>query len=145
MEMEKRSRYAPLKTDEAWERLVHASENVKVLGRLSDAEAQRNLEAVNTLNMVQPSGKLKRYKQFLCDVLSNSGPEFVLLCAVALGQVRGVDMKHRDRVGLISKIKANKDKTDINNSTVRSLAIKYRIPNSLTSVFSPSFEEIGCS
>lgn len=110
-----------------------------MLGRLSDAEAQRSSEAVDMLKTVQPSGKLKRYKQFLYDVLSNSGPEFVLLCAVALGQVKGVDMKHSDRVGLIGKIKANKDNTAIIDSTIRLLATKYHIPNSVTGVFSLSF------
>lgn len=139
VEMEKRSRYKPLKTEEAWDRIFEASENLKVLGRLSDAEAQRSSEALDTLKMVQPSGKLKRYKEFLYDVLCNSGPQFVLLCAVALGQVRVANMKKGDRVGLISNIKANKDNTGINHSTVRSLAIRYHIPNSVTGVFSPSF------
>jgi hypothetical protein len=133
--MEKRSRYKPLKIEEAWDKVVNASENLKVLGRLSDAEAKRSSEAVDALKVVQPSGKLKRYKEFLCDVFCNSGPQFVLLCAVALGQVRVVDMKNGDRVGLISKIKANKSNTDINHSTVRSLAIRYHIPNSMIGVF----------
>ncbi len=134
--MEKRSRYKPLTTDEAWERLVEASERLKVLGRLNDAEAQRSSEAVDTLMTVQPSGKPKRYKEFLYDVICNSGPQSVLLCAVALGQVRVVDMKSGDRVGLISKIKANKDETNINHSMIRSLAQRYYIPNSVTGVFS---------
>lgn len=143
MEMEKSSRYKPLKTDEAWDRLVQASENIEVLGRLSDAEAQRSSEAVDTLKAVQPSGKPKRYKEFLYDVLRHSGPQFVLLCAVALGQVKVVDMKYGDRVGLVGKIKANKDNTHINHPTVQSLAIKYQVPNSVTGVFILSFQEIG--
>ncbi|KAG4431255.1 hypothetical protein IFR05_013260 [Cadophora sp. M221] len=52
MEMDKPSRYKPLKTDEAWDRLVQASENIEVLGELSDVDAQRSLEAVDTLKMV---------------------------------------------------------------------------------------------
>ena len=139
MELEKRSRYKPLKADEAWDRLVHARENIKVRERLSDAEARRSSEAVDALKIVQPSGKPKHYKEFLYDVLSNSNPQFVLLCAVALGQVRVVDMKNGDRVGLLSKIKASKDNTDINHSAVRSLATRYHIPNSVTGVFSLSF------
>ncbi|PGG95285.1 hypothetical protein AJ79_10141 [Helicocarpus griseus UAMH5409] len=131
MESKKRSRYKPLKTEEAWDRLLIASENLKVLGRLSDSEAQRCLEAVETLKMVQPSGKLKCYKEFLYDVTRNSRP-FVLLCAIALGQVKAVDMTNGDRLGLMGKIKASKDNTDINHSTVRSLAIQYHIPDSVT-------------
>ena len=74
MEMERRSRFIPIKTDEAWDRIIEASENLKVLGRLSDAEAYRTSEAIETLKIVQPSGKLKRYKEFLYDVLFNCGP-----------------------------------------------------------------------
>ena len=48
-------------------------------------------------------------------------------------------MKHSDRVGLISKTKANKDNTAITDSTVRLLATKYHIPNSVTGVLSLSF------
>lgn len=143
MEMEKPSRYKPLRIDEAWGRLLGASEKLKILGRLSDAEAQRSSEAIDTLKIVQPSGKLKRYKEFLYDVLGNSSPQFVLLCAVALGQVRVVDMKNGDRVGLIFKIKVNRDHTNTNHSTIVSLAIRYHIPSSVDGVFSLSFSETG--
>lgn len=120
MEMEKHSRYRPLKIGEAWIRLVDASENLKVLRRLSDVEAQRSSEAVDTLKLVQPSRRLRRYKEFLYDALHNSGPQFVLLCAVALGQVRVIDMTNGNRLGLIRKIKDNKDNANINHSTIGS-------------------------
>lgn len=84
--------------------------------------------------MVEPSGKHKRYKEFLYDVLFNSSPQFVLLCAVALGQVKVIDMKNSDRVGLIRKIKVNKDDVDINHSTIGSLATNYHIPSSVSDV-----------
>ncbi|KAH7370304.1 hypothetical protein BKA65DRAFT_14196 [Rhexocercosporidium sp. MPI-PUGE-AT-0058] len=41
-------------------------------------------------------------------------------------------MKDGDRVDLVSKIKANKDNANINDPTVRSLAIRHQIPNSVT-------------
>ena len=110
----------------------------KVLERLSDTEAQRSSEAVDTLKMVKPSGKHKRYKEFLYDVLFNSSPRFVLLCAVGLGQAKIIDMKSSDRVGLIRKIKVNKDDININYSTIESLATNYRIPSSVSGVFSVS-------
>jgi hypothetical protein len=106
-----------------------------VFGRLSNAEAQYSLETVDTLKMVQPFRRPKQYKEFLYDVLCHSGPQFVLLYTVALGQVKVIDIKRGDRVGLISKIKANKDTTNINNSTIRSLTIRYHIPNSVTGIF----------
>jgi hypothetical protein len=141
MVMAKYSRYKPLTTEMAWDRLVAASEKLRVLERLSDTEAQRSSEAVATLKMEQPSGKLKSYKEFLYDVLHNSGPQYVLLCAVALGQVKVVDMKNDDRVGLISKIKSNKDDACMNYSTLQSLAIRYHMPKSVTGVFSPILGE----
>jgi hypothetical protein len=54
---------------------------------------------------------------------------------VSLGQGRAVDIKISDRVGLISKIKGNKDNANINYSIIRSLAINYHIPNSVAGVF----------
>jgi hypothetical protein len=53
MEIEKPSRYKPLKTDEAWDRLVQVSKKVAMLRRLSDAEAQRSSEVIHTLKLVQ--------------------------------------------------------------------------------------------
>jgi hypothetical protein len=134
--MEKHSRYKPLDTEEAWDRLAGASKNLSVLGRLSDAEALRTSEAIEMLKTAQPSGKSKRYKEFLYDVLGNSNPQFVLLCAVALGQVRVASMTNENRVSLISKIKDGTDNTDMNHATVQSLAIKYLIPESVAGEFS---------
>lgn len=123
------SRHRPLKTDEALDRIVEAIENLQVLGRLGDAEAQRSSEAVDTLKTTQPSGKTIRYREFLYDVLFNSSPQYVLLCAVALGQVQVIDMKNSDRIGLIRKIKAN---IDITHSTIGSLTTNYLIPGSVS-------------
>jgi len=95
-----------------------------VLGRLSNVKANRSSEIVDILKTAQLSEKLKCYKQFLYNVLCNSDPEFVLLYTVTLDKIVAVNMKHINRVDLISKIKINKDNIDINNSIVRSHDIR---------------------
>lgn len=134
--MEMHSRYKPLNTEEAWKRLTNASNNLSLLRRLSDTEARQSSMAVNILKMEEPSRKQKSYKEFLHDVLSNSSPPFVLLSAIALGQARVASMTIGNRSSLISKIKVNKDNTDMNHTTVQSLAIKYLIPESVAGEFS---------
>ena|SRR5450432_1825889 len=126
------SRHKPLQTKGAWDRLVSAAESLKVLGSLGDAEARRVKEAVEILNTVPTSPKRKKYKQFLCDVLSRPGPQAVLVCAVALGQVKVVDMKNHDRIGLLRRIQEGD--TDFDHPTLRTLAVSHHIPKSLNGV-----------
>jgi hypothetical protein len=83
---------------------------------------------------VQPSRKPKRYKEFLYDVLNVSGPQFVLLCAVALGQARVFDLKKTDRVGLIGIIKSN-DNNKITGSFLQSHVVIYNIPAITSKLF----------
>lgn len=133
--MEKHSRYKPLSTEEGWERLAGASKILRQRERLSNAEARQSQMAVEIFNMKQPSEKQNRYKEFLYDVLSKSSPPFVLLSAIALGQARVASLTIDNRSSLISKIKENKDNTDMNHTTVQSLAIEYLIPNSVAGEF----------
>jgi hypothetical protein len=123
------SRHKPLQTKGAWDRLISTAENLKVLGSLGDAEARRVKEAVEILNTVPTSPKRKKYKQFLCDVLSKPGPQAVLVCAAGLGQVKVVDMKHNDRVGLVRRIQ--KGHTALGHPTLQTLAISHHIPNTV--------------
>jgi hypothetical protein len=51
-------------------------------------------------------------------------------------------MKKNDRVGLINKIKANKNDININYFTFRSLIIKYRISTSVTNAFSLLYNRV---
>jgi hypothetical protein len=129
------SRYKPLQTKEAWDKLIDASEDLKLQRSLSDAEAGRVTEAIEVLRTAQTSPRRKKYKRFLYDVLRVSGPCGVLLCAAALGQVKAVDMKNCDRGSFIVQIKINKHHTDINHPTLQSLAISYKIPTSADGKF----------
>ena len=52
-------------------------------------------------------------------------------------------MTNDNRISLISKIKDNKDNTDMNHATVQSLAIKYLIPKSVAGEFALTLEETG--
>jgi hypothetical protein len=132
------SRFTPLQTTEAWVKLTSVSESLKLLGSLSDRQSGLVTEAVEVLTTAQTSFRRKKYKRFLYDVYRRSGPCGVLVCAVALGQVKAVDMKNRDRDSLIHKIEINKD--HIKHPILESLAISYQIPISLdgTHLFSPS-------
>lgn len=129
------SRYKPLQTKEAWDKLIDASENLKLQRSLSDAQAERVTEAIEVLRIIQTSPRRKKYKRFLYDALRVSGPWGVLLCAVGLGQVKAVDMKNCDRVSFIRQIEINKDHTDINHPILQSLAISSQIPTSLDGTF----------
>jgi len=117
--------------------LVLTAKRIKMLQRLSDIDSQRSSEALDTLNIIQPSGRrLQRYKALLYDVLCNSGPQFVLLCAIALGQAKASDMRNNDRVSLVSNIKTNINNIHVNHSIIRSLATKYHISDSVISTSS---------
>jgi len=96
---------------------------------LGDAKARRVREAVEILKTAQTSLKRQKYKQFLYNVLSISGPQAVLVCTVAFGQVKVVDMKSSDRIGLNRQIQ--KDHTNLDHLTLRTLAISHHIPNSI--------------
>jgi hypothetical protein len=123
------SRHKPLQTKGAWDRLVGVAERLKLLGSLCAGEARSVKEAVGILNSAQTSPKRKKYKKFLYDVHSKPGPHAVLVCAVALGQVKVVDMRSNDRTGLIREIQ--EDHTVLNHPILRALAISYRILNSV--------------
>ncbi|KAK2796022.1 hypothetical protein FQN50_009642 [Emmonsiellopsis sp. PD_5] len=125
------SRHKPLRTNEAWDKVVCTIEDLKLQGTLSGAQAKSVTEAVNVLKTTQTSARRKKYKRFLYNVLRESGPQAVLICAAALGQVKAADMKELDRNLLIRQIKGFKD---INHSTIRSLAICYQIPHSESDV-----------
>ncbi|KAF8846903.1 hypothetical protein BDZ45DRAFT_666419 [Acephala macrosclerotiorum] len=124
------SRYKSLRTEEAWGKLIDASEDLKLQKSLSDAQAGRVTEAIEVLRSAQTSSRRKKYKRFLYDVLRVSGPCGVLLCAAALGQVKAADMKNSDRVSFIVQIEINKKHTDVNHPILQSLAISCKIPTS---------------
>lgn len=121
------SRHKPLRTNEAWDKVVRTIEDLKLQGNLSGAQAKCVREAVDVLKTTQTSGRRKKYKRFLFNVLQESGPQAVLVCAAALGQVKATNMKESDRNLLNRKIDGCKN---INHSTIQSLASRYQIPRS---------------
>jgi hypothetical protein len=130
------SRHKPLQAKGAWDRLVGIAERLKLLGSLCPGEARSVKEAVEILNSAQATPKRKKYKQFLHDVHSKPGPHAVLVCAVALGQVKVVDMRSNDRTRLIHQIQ--EDHTVLDHPTLQALAISYRMLNSVNGTW-PSF------
>jgi len=129
------SRHKPLQTKAAWDKLIDTSEDLKLQRSLSDAQTARVIDAIEVLGAAQNSPRRKKYKRFLYDVLRVSAPWGVLLCAVALGQVKAVDMKNCDRASFIRQVEINKDHTDINHPILQSLALSYQIPTSVDGTF----------
>lgn len=130
------SRHKPIRVAEAWKKLVAAGKVLKLLGSLSDGEAARVTEAVEILQTAQISQRRRKYKLLLHSIHGLLGPQGVLLCAVALGQVKAVDMKSSDRTGLITRIETNKTSVDINHPSFQALAVTHEIPNSINGTFS---------
>ncbi|EDN02520.1 hypothetical protein I7I51_07508 [Histoplasma capsulatum] len=130
---ERPSRHKPLRTNEAWDKVVCTIEDLKLQGSLRGAQTKSVIEAVHVLKTIQTSARRKKYKRFLYNVLRESGPQAVLICAAALGQTKAADMKELDRNLLVRQIQGCED---INHSTMQSLAIRYQIPRSESDVTS---------
>ncbi|KAG4414251.1 hypothetical protein IFR04_012623 [Cadophora malorum] len=128
------SRHKPIRVAEAWNKLVAAGKVLKLLGSLSDGEVARVTEAVEILQMAQISQRRRKYKLLLHSIHGLLGPQGVLLCAVALGQVKAVDMKSSDRTGLITRIETNKNSVEVNHPAFQALAVTHEIPNSINDV-----------
>lgn len=124
-------RQKPYPPRDALDKIIQAGRKIKVLGSLSDTEACRVTHDVEILKTAQTSPKRKKYKLFLYDLLCKSGPQLVLLCIVALGQVKVIDMKTCDRASLIHQIEIKSRHTDLDHPSLRSLAISHQIPNSV--------------
>ena len=122
----------PPKSKAACERLLATAEKLKVLGVLTEGEIQRAAEAQKVLTTVQTIDRCKKYKLFLYDVLRDSGPGAVLLCAIMLGQVRVTDLKASERTELCHLIQG-KGQSASNHSTIRALAAANQIPSSVNS------------
>jgi hypothetical protein len=127
------SSFTPLQTTDTWVKLTGVNEHLKLQRSLSDRQSRLVTEAVEVLTTAQTSYRRIKYKQFLYDVHRGSGPCGVLVCAVALGQVRATDLKNCDRDSLIRQIEINKD--HIKHPILQSLAISHQIPISLDGTF----------
>jgi len=88
------SRNKPLQPKSAYDRLNDVGKELEILATLSDARVHGVRKAIDLLKTFQTSSKRKTYKLFLHNVLASSSPEMVLLCAVALGQAKIVNMKN---------------------------------------------------
>lgn len=120
--------------DQALGRLLATSSKLNVLGVLSDGEIQRVTEAKNVLTTVQKSDRHKKYKLFLYDVLGDSGPGAVLLCAIALGQARITALKTGDRTNLCRRIQVNQ--SALSYPAICALSTTYQIPSSVNGITS---------
>jgi hypothetical protein len=124
----------PSREDPALGRLLATSSKLNVLGVLSDGEIQRVTEAKDVLTTVQKSDRRKKYKLFLYDVLRDSGPGAVLLCAIALGQARITELKTGERTNLCRLIQVNQGA--LNYPAICALSTAYQIPSSVNGITS---------
>ena len=83
------------------------------------------------LQQEQTSSKRRKYQLFLYNVLRKCGPHVVLVCAIALSQKMVFEMRNLDCKTLINTLERNKGDTAINDSTLRSLASRHKIPSSV--------------
>lgn len=125
----------PLQIGESWDKIINIGEDLKILRSLSDAHLRSVTEAVKILKTVHTSSKRQKYQLFLCNVLRKCGSHGVLVCAIALGQVKVVNMKNCDRVGLLRKLENNRDSASISHPTLRSLAARYKVPSSVDGIY----------
>jgi hypothetical protein len=116
----------PFDPSHAWKTILDTANKINLLGSLSKKEIQRIKDAANVLTTRQTTERRKRYKLFLHSILRDAGPGAVLLCAVALGQVRITDLKDSERVDFCNQIKPEAIDPNIN-----ALAIQYSIPRSV--------------
>ncbi|KAK3371618.1 hypothetical protein B0T24DRAFT_629705 [Lasiosphaeria ovina] len=120
------------KAEKALERVIAAAGKLSILGVLSNGETKRIDEARGVLMTTQTNDRRKKYKLFLYGVLRYSTPAAVLLCAIALGQVRITNLKGGERNELCQLIQNNQ--SSINHSTIVELAIKCQISTSVNDV-----------
>lgn len=122
------SRHTPCQAYDVLNLLVITAKKLRVLEHLSDAEKHRAADAVEILKIIQTASKRKKYKLFLCNVLDKYGAHMILLCALALRQVRVVDMKNCDRKSLMSIMENH---VEFDYFIIQSLAIEHHIPESI--------------
>lgn len=119
------SRYRPTLAVEALDLLLKTGNKLKVLQHLTKAEQRRAADAVEVLKIVQTAPKRKKYKIFLYTLLEHYGPHMVLLCTLALGQAKVVDMKQDERAALMDLIK---NCNELDDPILRAIAINHRVP-----------------
>ena len=119
----------PSKVDQLWEQLQTTSRRLCVLGTLSDGEQKRVTEAITTLSAVQRLDRRNKYKLFLFNILHNTGPAAVLLCAVGLGQGRVTAITTSEREQLCQRIQSRW--SVIGSRTLEDLAAANHVPRSV--------------
>merc|ERR1711977_65427 len=117
--------------NDPWTKIVDAAHDLRIIRNLSNAHIRRVAVATEVLQQEQNSPKRQKYQLFLYNVLRKCGPHAVLVCAIALSQRLVFEMKNNDRKTLVNILEKNKGNTIINDSTLRSLASRHKIPSSV--------------
>lgn len=120
---------ASAKVDEIWSKLVTTANSLVVLGVLDGNNKHLAKIAKDTLLTVPADRRGRRYKLFLHDVLRDSTPGAVLVCAIGLGKNRAADELSIEDCNLLLPLIKTSDV--LNHPTLRSLAIECQIPRSV--------------
>ena len=129
------SHQKPLQIRELWDKIINIGEDLKILQSLSDAHLRSVTKAVKILKTMYTSSKRQKYQLFLCNVLRKCGSHSVLVCAITLGQVKMVNMKNCNHVGLLHKFKNNRDNASISHPTLQLFAARYQVPSSVDGIY----------
>jgi len=101
-------RQSPLSAAKAWEKLRKTLELSQINeGRKTTSQTS---DAARLLEESVPKEKPKRYQEFLLEILNRcgqSGPAFVVLCAIALGQAQVAMMNAKNRASLLGILERN--------------------------------------
>lgn len=126
-----RSQKPPTLT-EALHKLRECDKQLRTLGSLTVSQTRQIKDAVQILAEVQKSTKRIKYKIFLHEVLQNTGPGIVLLCAVGLGQAGIANMNESNRSELERQLRLPHG---FDEEFLRSLALRMGVPESQDGTF----------
>src|SRR5947208_12974735 len=71
---------------QGWKALKDTAKQLKFQQELNRTQSKRVKDAVEFLSKKGSSQRRQKHQRFLDDVLENAGPEFFLVCAIALPQ-----------------------------------------------------------
>ncbi|KAJ1324253.1 hypothetical protein MN608_10313 [Microdochium nivale] len=133
MDQEQRQRPSrkPMRSDEAYQKLIYAAHDLRIRASLMPCQRRRVLEASAVLQEPQASPKKQQYRVFLYHVHARCGPHGVLLCACELGQHNVTTMRKADRAQLIDLLERDRQEKLISCSIIHQLAREHGVPASL--------------
>jgi hypothetical protein len=92
------------KIQEACKRIHKLSEDIRVLGRLTETKSTLASAAIRMMDTPQTERPFKVYQEFLCDVRRTAGWPMVVLSSASLGKDKVIRLKAELRTILVGYI-----------------------------------------